>query len=77
MHEVQRTRTRLGSTDEACAICGQVGLDIIESRRIRRGRDLLRPGWDPGVRTYRLCRSCHARHEIEDGAVPRPREGTD
>ena len=48
---------------------------MIESRRVRRGRDRFRPGWDPAVRTYRICRSCHARHDVEDGVVPRPREG--
>ncbi len=58
-------------------ICGQVGLDVIESRRVRRGRDRLRLGWDPAVRTYRLCRSCDARHDFQDGAVPRPRETQD
>ena len=65
MHEVQRRRTRLGASEEPCVICGQVGLDLIRSQRVRRGRDLLRPGWDPAVRTYKLCRACNARHEVE------------
>ena len=77
MHEVQRKRTLLGSSEDACAICGRPGLDLIESRRVRRGKDLLNPGFDPAVRTYRRCRSCNARHDLEGGAVPRPRNGED
>jgi hypothetical protein len=68
VHEIPRQRTHLGVVEEPCAICGQIGLDVIESRRVRRGRDRLNPAWDPAVRTYRRCPACHVRHDVEANA---------
>ena len=62
----RRTR-RLGSVDRACDICGHAGLVITESRAVRRGAALLKPGWNAHPRTYEVCPGCGVRYRIEDG----------
>lgn len=64
--DVRRRRT-LGTNREVCSVCGHQGLDVVESRRVRRGHQLLQLRWDPDVRRYNQCPNCGSKQEREGG----------
>ncbi|GAB3365800.1 hypothetical protein GCM10027300_41610 [Modestobacter lapidis] len=62
----RRRRRSIGTTDDACALCGTGPMPLLESSNVRRGLAWLRPGWDPRVHRYAECPGCGARHELAD-----------
>jgi hypothetical protein len=61
-----RHRSRLGVTAASCGLCGHEGQVLTQSRRVRRGFDLLNPLWDARERTFEECPGCGARRLVED-----------
>ena len=57
-------RRQVGTTDDACSLCGTGPMSVIESGNVRSGLAWLRPGWDLPVHRYAECPGCGARHEL-------------
>lgn len=65
----ERQESQLGIAASVCGLCGHTGQVIAQSRRVRRGLDLLNLRWDPDVETYELCPVCGARRMLEHAAA--------
>ena len=61
----RRRRRSIGTTDDACTLCGSAPMALVESSNVRSGLAWLRPGWDPRLHRYAECTGCGARHEFE------------
>jgi hypothetical protein len=62
----RRRRRAIGTTEDACSLCGAGPMTIVESCIVRRGVAWLAPRWDPHVHRYAVCPACGARHELAD-----------
>jgi hypothetical protein len=65
-----RQRKVLGSSDRACPECGNRGLTVTRSRRVRSGRQWLNPAWRAERRTYESCPACGARFALAAPSSP-------
>jgi hypothetical protein len=58
---IDRRRTRIGSTDDACSACGHEGMELMESSRVMAGAGPARRLRGRRTRRYLRCPECGTR----------------